>query len=103
MDVRAPALIHTLGYGLAVNAVSWGRGRGRTFALRRWVGSTWTCGRGRVQVSGLRVTLYHFYSHSSKNENLIEYTVSSQHRTSGVSCSLAQGHRPMYNRPPNGP
>jgi hypothetical protein len=56
-----------------------------------------------LQVSGLRVTLYHFYSHSTKNENLIEYTVSSQHRTSGVSCSLAQGHRPMYNRPPNGP
>jgi len=57
-----------------------------------------------LQVSGLRVTLYHFPILTLlKNENLIEYTVSSQHRTSGVSCSLAQGHRPMYNRPPNGP
>ena len=42
MDVRAPALVHTRGYGLAHsgNAVSWRRGRGWTFALAapaRWV------------------------------------------------------------------
>jgi hypothetical protein len=37
MDVRAPALIHTRGYGLAVTLYHGEGARGRTFALRRWV------------------------------------------------------------------
>ena len=62
MDVRAPALIHTRGYGLAVTLYHGegekGIGRGRTFALRRWVHC---CGARSLQV---RYTLYHFYSQS---------------------------------------
>ena len=37
MDVRAPALVHTRGYGLGGNAVSWKGIADGTFALRRWV------------------------------------------------------------------
>ena len=58
MDVRAPALIHTRGYGLAVTLYH-GEGEGEGLS-RPGAGST--CGARSLQV---RYTLYHFYSHST--------------------------------------
>ena len=70
MDVRAPALIHTRGYGLAVTLYH-GEGEGEGLS-RSGAGST--CGARSLQV---RYTLNHIFLFSPRNvinENLIANT-----------------------------
>jgi len=64
MDVRAPALVHTRGYGLAVTLYH-GEGEGMDFRARR-SGAGSTCGRGRYRLGRNAVS---FFILTLTNEN----------------------------------